>query len=876
MMRAALTILFVLVLGARALAQPPTITLRDPLPGDETLGPAAGTQQEHVVVAGGSQLLAVWTDYRGQAVGGGTNQSGGDLFALRLDAAGNPLDAAPFLLAGGQGLQNHPHVAWNGTAWLVLYESQEPVGGYYGTRVRAVRVSAAGQVLDPTPLTLPEGTFTPDYVGLNVTGLNGQWLVTRCLYHDDGYGTYLSGQRIGASGEFLDPAPVMLIDWIYGLTVATTAGGEYLVAGPDWNNGASYKARRVATTGATVGAAFSVPSLELVGNGSEYYVTWIVNYTNLVGSRMTATGTLLTPAGTPLVTGLSAVTEWDLTHDGTNWWFVWGASDQWRTLRINAAGAVVDGGGGVLLPITIGGTINTAYSPQLVPRAGGGVHLAWYDLRAALGMDANVFLLPIAANNVAGTERCLSTGTSNQREPDLAEGPGGQLALVYVSEHANDDRVMFRLLDADGRPVGAAPLEIAAATVMGRARVAWNGSQFLVTWDQGGISPTPSSIRARRLAADGTPVGASYEVMSGFGPDVEALGADFLIAGARYGGYPQYIDAWMRIVDGATGAFRNAPTVIGGGYVNVGPRVHSDGSRWIVTYHSHWSHDASQSDAVYNFVAPDGTFTPAANPSTWSGVAGTPDVAFSGSVYLFVWRNNSLSNANNYIAGRVMNADGTFLTGNIIIAEATGRQLQPTVAWDGTDFVVVWDDQRNQETFFDERTDIYGARVTPAGVVRDPDGFVVRAGPQGDATTTILSHANGVSFVAWSGFETGGTPLDSYRVRLATLGALSLAGADDIVPASRTALRQNVPNPFNPSTTIAFTLAQPGAARLAVFDLRGRLVRTLVDADDLPAGAHAVAWDGRGDDGRSVAAGVYLYELRGSGFVESRRLTLVK
>ena len=54
----------------------------------------------------------------------------------------------------------------------------------------------------------------------------------------------------------------------------------------------------------------------------------------------------------------------------------WGVSDILRTVRINSAGTVLDPGGGVLLPITIGGNVNTAYDPLLLPRTGGGVQLA--------------------------------------------------------------------------------------------------------------------------------------------------------------------------------------------------------------------------------------------------------------------------------------------------------------------------------------------------------------------------------------------------------------------------------------------------------------------------------------------------------------------
>ena len=84
------------------------------------------------------------------------------------------------------------------------------------------------------------------------------------------------------------------------------------------------------------------------------------------------------------------------------------------------------------------------------------------------------------------------------------------------------------------------------------------------------------------------------------------------------------------------------------------------------------------------------------------------------------------------------------------------------------------------------------------------------------------------------------------------------------------------PNPFNPATTITYELADRSVVHLAIYDLRGRLVRTLIGAETLPPGAHAVAWNGRDDRGAMAAGGVYVYRLRTAEFVASRRMTLVK
>ncbi len=188
-------VLLLLAAPAALRAQPPILE-RGLLPGDLAVAPETQSQQDHSVARGGDRYLVVWSDYRGQAVGGGTNQSGGDIFGIRLDAAGNPIDPMPFLVAGGMGLQRYPLVAWNGSAWLVVYISQDQVGGYFEDRMRAVRVSSAGQVLDATPILFPPTQFTPNTIGRQVAGQNGQWLVTRCIYHDTGYGTMLVGQRI--------------------------------------------------------------------------------------------------------------------------------------------------------------------------------------------------------------------------------------------------------------------------------------------------------------------------------------------------------------------------------------------------------------------------------------------------------------------------------------------------------------------------------------------------------------------------------------------------------------------------------------------------------------------------------------------------------
>ncbi len=88
-------------------------------------------------------------------------------------------------------------------------------------------------------------------------------------------------------------------------------------------------------------------------------------------------------------------------------------------------------------------------------------------------------------------------------------------------------------------------------------------------------------------------------------------------------------------------------------------------------------------------------------------------------------------------------------------------------------------------------------------------------------------------------------------------------------------LAQNRPNPFNPETSIAFGLPAPTLVTLRVFNVTGRLIRTLIDKQ-MPAGFHTSHWNARDAKGSAVSSGVYFYELRAGSFVDRRRMVLLR
>jgi len=83
------------------------------------------------------------------------------------------------------------------------------------------------------------------------------------------------------------------------------------------------------------------------------------------------------------------------------------------------------------------------------------------------------------------------------------------------------------------------------------------------------------------------------------------------------------------------------------------------------------------------------------------------------------------------------------------------------------------------------------------------------------------------------------------------------------------------PNPCNPRAQIEFTTGRGGPVQLAVYDLRGRLIRGLLN-EPVGPGVFVVEWDGTTDSGREVGSGVYLLQLKADGVLSGRRVTLLR
>ena len=152
------------------------------------------------------------------------------------------------------------------------------------------------------------------------------------------------------------------------------------------------------------------------------------------------------------------------------------------------------------------------------------------------------------------------------------------------------------------------------------------------------------------------------------------------------------------------------------------------------------------------------------------------------------------------------------------------------------------------------------------------------------AYKTVLT-SFGFEYVSISDTLAGWAHRDSLFMRVMQFFGGTATGVEDPVRPNlpkQFTLAQNYPNPFNPSTTIQYTINQVSFGRssrlrtlLTVYNLQGRRVRTLVDAEQ-GAGEYTIQWDGTDASGDKVASGIYLYRLERGDRSESKKMVLLK
>lgn len=206
--------------------------------------------------------------------------------------------------------------------------------------------------------------------------------------------------------------------------------------------------------------------------------------------------------------------------------------------------------------------------------------------------------------------------------------------------------------------------------------------------------------------------------------------------------------------------------------------------------------------------------------------------------------------------------------GVAVCAADSGQFLKTMIADKSGGAILGWDDERGAGT--DE--DLYAQALSPLGANRwTATGVKIGTGSSTRRLTSSAPDGYGGALFAWEDFRNGATS-DVFGLRVTSVGTgVETASA----PPAATKLLTPFPNPFNPHTTIQFTLTEPSRFTLSIHDVHGRLVRSL-GSGEAQAGTRAFQWDGTRNDGTACASGSYFAVLSLPSGTRSASLRLIR
>jgi hypothetical protein len=214
----------------------------------------------------------------------------------------------------------------------------------------------------------------------------------------------------------------------------------------------------------------------------------------------------------------------------------------------------------------------------------------------------------------------------------------------------------------------------------------------------------------------------------------------------------------------------------------------------------------------------------------------------------------------------------TYTESSPIVADVSGDGQPDIILGDESKLINAWDASANLLDGFPLATQ-NAIRGTPAAVDLDDDGDVDVVGVGFDRKVYVwdVEHP----------YDPAASPWPEYKGnshRNACVGYRVPSFIDDEgAPVAVAYLEQNIPNPFNPVTTIGFQVPDgaPRRVSLVVYDVTGAHVKTLSDGH-VASGRYSRRWDGTDDHGNKVSTGVYFYRLEMPGFTDTRKMVLLK
>jgi hypothetical protein len=670
-------------------------------------------QQFPTVAFDGTNFLVVWEDGRSGDY---------DIYGVRVTPAGKVLDPAGFVISHAANRQWYPALAFDGTNFLVVWEDRR--SGDYD--IYGARVTPGGVVLDPSGFVVSQAANDQLFPALGFDGAN--FLVVWEDRRTSDYGIY--GARVTPAGVVLDSSGFVVSQAENDQENPALGfdGADFLVVWQDYRSGSDgdiYGARVTPAGVVLDSSGFVVSQAEndqenpaLGFDGADFLVVWEDHRTSnygVYGARVTPGGVVLDSTGFVISQAANFQGTPALDFDGADFLVVWQdtRSNYYGIYgsRVTPAGVVLDSSGFV---ISQGGHSQGAPVPGF---DGANFLVVWEDCRNG---DYDIYSARVtSAGLVLDSSGILTSQAANDQWTPALGFDGANFLVAWQDSCGSYSYVCGARVTAAGVVLDSSSFVISHTThSLQFPAIAFDGANFLVVWQD--FDGNYTGIHGARVTPAGVvldPSGfvitrtAEYQAIPALGFD----GANFLVVWEDYRS---------------------------DGYRVCGARVTPAGAVL----------DSS------GFVI-----------SQTADFQEAPALGFDGANFLVVWEDYRNGSDYDIYGARVTPAGKVLDSSGFVISQAADNQWSPALGLDGANFLVVWEDYRSGSDYC-----IYGARVTPAGVVLDSSGFVIFQTAEPDAAPTL--GFEGADFlVVWEDYRSGSNH-DIYGARVTPQGEVFDSG----------------------------------------------------------------------------------------------------
>lgn len=555
------------------------------------------------------------------------------------------------------------------------------------------------------------------------------------------------------------------------------------------------------------------------------------------------------------------------------------------------------------------------YGPMITADGSGGAIIAWYDDRDAGNKD--VYAQKVDGNgNFLWTAQGVAVCTASGNQGGVAicsDGAGGCVIAWLDFRNGSYEDVYAQRLDPDGNPLWN-PDGVAICTAdlsQMEIDIAPDGNHgAVIVWED---YRSGGNIYAQRIAADGTVKwaadGAGICTLPGnhYEPDIiyDELGGTIMTwqdyrTGSFYEIYAQRVDSLGNAIWTANGT----PICIDPDWQGRQKLAPCGPGGAIIAW---YDNRGSAGDIYAQRIGPDGSVKWQSNGvpiCAADGSAGYPCIIADGSMgAVIAWQDARSATTGNDIYAQRVDSNGVYLwtENGDSLCTAASSQINPRIAPDGTGGgIVVWEDNRELNY------DIYSMRINGDGDFIATLLQSSSAGLDGSSVKlewTLAEAGSGMQFhiarktlpggefealppgvvsgndLSFSYRDGTALPGETYIYRIDVSdedGWRTLFESSPIsVPPAVAMLFQNHPNPFNPVTTIRYSIPERCFVTLEIFDVSGRRVARLIE-EEQPRGDYTFEWNGMEGSGGRAVSGVYLYRLKAGKQTLTRKMVLLR